>query len=109
VSARMAQNEDFDGGTPYQPYTFSDAPLAKQWNQIDITIAIASPTGTTGNSISATLNGQKELDGEALTVPLIGGVPRVHLGLGSVNSGSAQAGAGWSVFYDNFVMNIGGQ
>jgi hypothetical protein len=106
ISARMAQNEDFDGGTPYAPYSFSDSPLTKQWNQIEVTIDIVSPTGTAGNTVSVILNKQTELDAEPLTVPLIGGVPRVHLGLGSVNSGNAQAGVGWSVVYDNFAMNL---
>jgi len=104
VTAQIAENaQGVDGGgAGYNSYPFGTHPPTKQWTKIDVDLVVASPTGSGSNVITVKLDGAPQLSQQALGVPLQGGVPWVHLGIGYV----ATPSSGWAVRYDNLVVDV---
>jgi hypothetical protein len=104
VSAQIAENaQGADGGEAgYNSYPLSTHPPTKTWTKVEVDLVIASPTSAASNVITVKLDGATQLSQQALQVPLQGGSPWVHMGIGYV---ATPAGA-WAVRFDDLVVDI---
>jgi hypothetical protein len=104
VTAQIAENaQGADGGAAgYNSYPFASHPPTGMWTMVEVDLVVASPMSATSNEVSVTVGGVPQLTQQALGVPLQGGSPYAHLGIGYV---SAPGGA-WKVEYDNFVVDV---
>jgi hypothetical protein len=105
VTAQIAENaQGADGGI--EPggasVPFADHPPTQTWAKVEVDLLIANPTGTGGNTVSVKLNDMPEITAQALNLPLQGGPPVFHLGLGYVQAPAMP----WAIRYDNFVVSI---
>ncbi|HEY2512699.1 MAG TPA: hypothetical protein VGI39_17650 [Polyangiaceae bacterium] len=108
VTAQIAENSTgADGGeNGYNSYPFSGHPVTKTWTKVEVDINVPNPTGSQSNSITVKLDGKTQISAQALQIPLQGGTPYVHLGIGYVGTAPSTAAAPWTVHYDNFVADI---
>jgi hypothetical protein len=107
VAAQFIENAtEADGGTSpldYNFYPLQTHPAAKGWTSVEIDLSIPSYIGSSSNSVTVKLQGKPALDSQQLSVPIQGGIPVVHLGIGAVDFTPATA---WAINYDNLVVNI---
>lgn len=108
VTAQIAENSTgADGGeNGYNSYPFSNHPVTETWTHVEVDINVPNPTGTQSNSITVKLDGKTQISSQALQIPLQGGTPYVHLGIGYVGTAPNTAANPWTVHYDNFVADI---
>ncbi len=104
VTAQIAENATGpDGGASgYNSYPFNAHPPTNTWTKVDVDLVIPSPNAATSNVISVTVDGTPQITQQALGLPLQGGSPYAHLGIGYVH---VPAGP-WKVEYDNFVVTM---
>jgi hypothetical protein len=104
VSAQIAENAaGQDGGAAgYNSYPFQDHPVTKKWTKVEMTLNVPNPTGAQANTFTVKLDGVTQIDAQPFQVPLQGGPPYIHLGIGYVGTPSAP----WVMHYDNFVATV---
>lgn len=104
VSAQIAENATgADGGAAgYNSYPFKSHPATNAWTKVEVSLSVPNPTGTQSNTVTVKVDGVTQIDAQALQVPLQGGTPYVHLGIGYV----ATPATAWVVHYDDLVANI---
>jgi hypothetical protein len=104
VSAQVAENAyGEDGGTiGYFSYPFPDHPATNAWTKVEMTINVPNATGSQSNTVSVSVGGMTEIQGQALQIPIQGGAPTAHLGIGFVQTPATA----WAVQYDDFLLNI---
>jgi hypothetical protein len=104
VSGQIAENAELeDGGTPYNNYPLQSHPGTKTWTPVEIDLSVHDFSGSMSNVVTVKLGQQTVLDTQALGIPLQGGVPWIHLGIGYVGASTTP----WIVNYDNFAVTIG--
>jgi hypothetical protein len=105
VTAQLAENaQGSDGGElGYNSYLFTDHPATGKWIKVEMILSVSSPSGTQSNIVTVKVDGTTEIDKQALQVPLQGGTPNVHLGIGYA---ATPATFGWEVHYDNFAAYV---
>jgi hypothetical protein len=104
VSAQVAENAyGADGGTiGYFSYPFPDHPATNGWTKVEVSINVPNASGSQSNTVSVSVGGMPEIQGQALQIPIQGGTPTVHLGIGFVQTPATA----WAVQYDDFLLNI---
>jgi hypothetical protein len=108
VAAQIAENaQGPDGGAAgYFNYPFAGQLPAQTWTKVEVELTAndVPGAGSASNVITVKVGGTTELSQQGLQVPLQGGDPWVHLGIGY--QAPSTGGTGWQVRYDNFAFNI---
>jgi hypothetical protein len=86
----------------YEEHGYLGATHAK-WVNVRIEVTVKNPTGV-GNPLGVYFDGQRSNSPtDELKAPLIGGSPRIEVGVGWMDT--TKGTGGWSVRYENVVIN----
>jgi hypothetical protein len=118
VSALVGENgQGPDGGLlTYQTHTITAKPVTGQWFNVEIDYSVPSCVetedagvckGSSQNTVTVKFGQNTVLDSQPLALPIQGGVPTLHLGIGIAEPRTGTAATGiWNVYYDNFAATL---